>query len=102
MSNPERDTKFQGFAKLLMDELGDQGFVFDGADDANREEHLEQIKLLIARRAYDFMEHVIGYLSSYEYDVAICDQDLIDCIPDMTMFHKDNNSDERRDTTRDC
>lgn len=86
---PQRDTKFQGFAKLLMDELGDQGFVFEGADDINRDEQLEQIKLLIARRAYDLMGHVIGYLNSYEYDVATCDQDLIDCIPDMTRLPKE-------------
>lgn len=90
MSNPERDTKFQGFAKLLMDELGDQGFVFDGADDINRDEQLEQIKLLIARRAYDFACHNFNYTTESMTRMFV--DEAIEAIPDMTRWPKDSRN----------
>jgi hypothetical protein len=58
MTKNPRDTQFVPEAEVLLQQLGNAGFVFEGADDAHREEHLEQARLLIARWAYDFACHV--------------------------------------------
>lgn len=55
MSANPRETQFQGFAKLLFDELPWNDI--DILDAANRWE--ERWKAHIARRAYDLVEHVV-------------------------------------------
>lgn len=69
MENPERDTKFNIPAKLLIEEL-------KNADDPEK---------LLTGRLYDLASFVIANLSSYDYDAH--PWNLIDCIPDITDWN---------------
>lgn len=84
-----RDTQFRGFAKALLNELGDQGFVFEGADDADREQQLECIEQLIARRAYDLACHVIDNVSESQAACRevnfITSEEVVSDIPDLII-----------------
>ena len=59
MSTNDRDTKFAGFAKLLQDELNDawEHYMHNLAS-ISSEEYFQEIHQIIARRAYDLIEHV--------------------------------------------
>jgi hypothetical protein len=59
----ERDIHFQGFAKLLWDELlnaNKHGYI-DVSDDLMDEEWNDKYQQIIAQRAYDLMEHIMLY-----------------------------------------
>lgn len=62
MSNNQRDTQFQGFAKALWDELEqairqDPGFIPEGK--TGRDRYIPEWEGIIARRAYDLAIHVL-------------------------------------------
>ena len=71
----ERDAHFQGFAKLLYDELENlhyrRPFTPDG--------YVREVQTIIARRAYDLMIHTL-YHSRYDRTVPSVS------IPDMTAW----------------
>jgi hypothetical protein len=97
MSDSPRDTQFRRFAKLLLNELGDAGFIFEGADDSDRDQQLVLIKKIITRRAYDLVNHsvhelkILGAFEAGEYmdDYGHFSEDMIAPIPDMTEWPKE-------------
>ena len=71
----ERDTHFQGFAKLLWHEVRKTSFDSPGFSEYQQlERHLQ---LLIAQRAYDLMEHIMLYAPAAP-------------VPDMTEWPADS------------
>jgi hypothetical protein len=83
-----RNTQFSGFAKLLMNELlGDAGYI-----DVCRHgdaEAIEEMEETIARRAYDFVLHVVSNIvpndiqqSTNQKSIA----EIVETIPDMTKW----------------
>jgi hypothetical protein len=90
MSDNTRDIQFQGFSRSLMNELGDEGFVFEGSDDPDQEERLKQIQLIIARRAYDLVEHTIDQIT-VDIRELFSDRELLERIPDMDELPKESN-----------
>lgn len=100
MSDNTRDTQFAGFAKLLLDKLGDGGFVFEGADDPDREEQLTRIQTLLARRAYDLVGHTVGYSLEYLRECGIglsgsMNSRITPSIPDMTELPSEVTQDKK-------
>lgn len=73
----DRDTQFQGFAKLLMSELlthfGD----------------FEDMERIIARRAYDLVEHTIEHMRPYIYGEQVAGQECVSDVPDLTEWAKE-------------
>ena len=60
MNENERDTQFQGFAKLLLQELFGPGYkACEG--NAGTAEGLRELEQIIAQRAYDLMDHIMLY-----------------------------------------
>lgn len=84
----ERDTHFQGFAKLLMPEL-DSLFIllyqaYAMGDMAKRDEYSQRIQTLLAERGYDLVSHSLEYSQD---DVYWPPQELIkEYVPDMTAW----------------
>lgn len=97
MSNNQRDTQFQGFAKALWDELEqairqDPGFIPEGK--SGRDQYIPVWQEIIARRAYDLVEHTVGYSLEYLHE---CGREMpggmkkriVPSIPDMTELPKE-------------
>ena len=80
MSENERDTKFQGFANLLLVEIY-RNFGHSIEEGVNE----EQLRLLIARRAYDLVKHTIWNINPSHLDTLLCDE-IPARIPDMDDF----------------
>jgi hypothetical protein len=81
MSN--RDAQFQNFAKLLMQDLLSENRVYANIVEGYG---LEESQEIIARRAYDFAQHV---LNSFELgDLETCDgrDEILFNIPDLTEW----------------
>jgi hypothetical protein len=79
----ERNTKFQGFAKLLYEELATLPYIpLEGKG------YSERMKQIIARRAYDLAVHVISNLSTYEYEV-LSPTEAVAMTPDLTEWPKE-------------
>lgn len=74
MSNSERDTKFQGFAKALDEEI-QNAILGMSVDEWTPTRSAKLRKDIIARRAYDFACHVVDSGSPH-----ICH------VPDMTAW----------------
>ena len=84
-----RDTHFQGFAKLLWDELVElnkggyidvSSYFDDGIDPTN-------YRLLIAQRAYDLVAHALeDILPYYTYDEFKEWQEYANDVPDLTAW----------------
>jgi len=85
MSNP-RDTQFQGFAELLINDLFGDGFPTEGYRTS------EDTKKLIAQRGYDFACYVMSYVSesmAAELDIGfVTSQECISEVPDLTEWPK--------------
>lgn len=83
MNDPERDTKFQGFAKLLTDELIQQTPL--GISD--------EVEKIIARRAYDLVDFAIFHIAvEMSKDSAVMflpRSDVVKYIPDITELPKE-------------
>lgn len=92
----KRDTQFQGFAKLLYDELYDQFYNLrcqeEDMDYMGRNKEAEQtrkeIKITIARRAYDLAYHAAFYIDERDCDVFGF-EGAMQRIPDMTELPKE-------------
>jgi len=88
----ERDIHFQGFAKLLLEEIMNNNDVwFDTSDDTFKEDW----QLLIAQRSYDLVYSLVenAYQPAYEkgayrgsYPLHEQIQKAIDILPDFTEF----------------
>jgi len=83
MSTNERDTHFQGFAKLLLEDLGyDISQLMDEtADSGDYEGHM---RLIIAQRAYDFLvssHYHTAMLATWEES-----KERVALVPDMTEW----------------
>lgn len=109
--NP-RDTQFQGFAKLLSDELYpefrtlDYAVMMSGtiarveARDREIKQAEENIHDLIARRAYDLVAHILKNADPIDLDisgnyVSISDEDAaqrIANLPDLTEFSDESEA----------
>jgi hypothetical protein len=95
MSDNARDTQFQGFAKLLVGELfnddvlGDYGFIGGRERYADLDYDLNICELLIARRAYDLVNHAIGEFIPRSEDSS---EEYVKRIPDMTELPKEQNN----------
>ncbi len=105
MNENERETHFQGFAKLLFDDLSQLGLValidlrnFPDHPDRALEMQAGMVQLtqqIIARRAYDLVDHVLNSLVDdhlgIDYDLHYWPNDqLIDeYIPDLTEWPKE-------------
>lgn len=74
-----RDTQFQGFAKLLTDELVQQTPL--GISD--------EVEKIIARRAYDLVEHTLEHAETIAFDRLSIDEHVERLIPDMTKLPKE-------------
>jgi hypothetical protein len=85
MSTNDRSTHFLGFADLLIEEL----MSFQDMDDRPR------ARTVIAARAYDLVQHTIGYSLEYLHE---CGHELSGgmgkriqpTIPDMTTWPEEN------------
>ena len=86
----ERDTKFAGFASLLMRELGREAIKPD--HDWNSQSGVVALEQIIAQRAYDLVDHVLNSLVNdhlgIDYDLHHWpNEQLIDeYIPDLTQW----------------
>lgn len=87
----ERDTHFQGFAKLVAQEIGSNfGIIFDTAYKPE-EAYLERISQIIAQRAYDLVFHLLGKSDPLYLDMSgyHTDEDIhqnIAHLPDLTQW----------------
>jgi hypothetical protein len=97
MSNNARDEQFKGFAGMLAKELRDQGLLDIGnttkpLTDPPIDLEYEKIKHIIARRAYDLVDHAIG--SMEPIDLQCCESyvEVVQGIPDMTELPKEQDS----------
>ena len=78
--NSNRDTQFQGFAKLLLEEL--QAIEVEGLkNNWNNIDIYRRQREAIARREYDFAVHVVENVSAYS----------VSSIPDMTELPKEQD-----------
>ncbi len=82
MSTNERDTHFQGFAKLLWHEVRKTSFDSPGFSEYQQlEKHLQ---LLFAQRAYDLVEYVLGQFPVPHTPGGV--RDSIHWLQDMTVW----------------
>jgi hypothetical protein len=84
-----RDTQFQGFAKLLAEELKahgllDIGNAFKPLLDIPVDLDYEKVKQIIARWAYDLVEHAMREIELADLECCEHREDLVQEIPDMT------------------
>ena len=81
----ERNTHFAGFAKALWQELlaVDEGHI--DISDYNRidEEMMEQYRAIIARRAYDLVQHTILNIGPADLDM-LTTEECVQRVPDLT------------------
>ncbi len=97
----ERDTKFQGFANLLFPEVSKLFFTMYAYIEEHRPiEEIDsvenEIRTLIAQRAYDLAVYIIENLSlhdiepytyeSYKAEIAEDNNDPLSHIPDLTEW----------------
>lgn len=91
MSTNPRETQFQGFAKLLFDELNTQSllaFPTMYGPDHTPEQHKELkalIEHIIAQHAYDLVKHAVEECESQEsaFEARMTSEALLRNIPDM-------------------
>jgi len=83
MSDNTRDTQFQGFAKLLLDEMDNVDGIYI---DTYLEHWREAWQDIIARRAYDLVKH--AQADPKDLDV-LGFEEAIGRIPDMTELPKE-------------
>jgi hypothetical protein len=86
MSDNPRDTQFQGFAKVLLDELCEASIVM--VETPFQDDWREEWEVTIARRAYDLVSHTIRNTSSRDLDVLDYDE-IPPRIPDMLELPKE-------------
>jgi hypothetical protein len=80
----ERDTHFQGFARLLWTAIVQSP---EWPYISLSEEEIQQAENIIAQRAYDFAKHVLD--ETTEYDLWIfkqSDEGLENIVPDLTEW----------------
>jgi hypothetical protein len=91
VSDNLRDTQFSGFATLLLDELVED--MLGGVPIMIGSYAYDDMKEIIARRAYDLVEHSIRYvamLMANDSEVMfIPRQDGADFVSDMTEWPKE-------------
>jgi hypothetical protein len=81
-----RDIQFKGFAKALWDEL-ETNIDFIPESAKHRATFLPIVEGIIARRAYDLVEHTLDNATSrYDMDVIY----HVDTIPDLTSFEPES------------
>lgn len=78
--NNERDTHFQGFAKLFADELDQIDLVI-----MKRRDWQQQARQLITQRAYDLIRHTIEYVKTEVYYGNFVTWADASDIPDLTQ-----------------
>lgn len=77
----DRDTQFAGFTKALLKEMLEQT-QWEGMDfNSDDTEEVEKYSLIIARRAYDLVDHAVKY--GCKHGIIFCP---IEQIPDLTEF----------------
>ena len=84
--NNERDTKFLGFAALVIEDLS-ADIVSIAIDEDVNVDNLEHMGYIIAQRAYDLVEHSIGtaeFMKAIDYREDI--HRALDSIPDLTEW----------------
>ena len=90
--NP-RDTQFQGWAKLLLDELlGDWEFGYIDVSRRREPQECAEMETIMARRAYDLVEHVIGNIVPDDLLERTDKKSIAEVacsIPDMTQWPKE-------------
>lgn len=94
MSESARDTQFKGFANLLMQEIDEQvgavtqwGVEHDIDDQAKIGQELaSRWQTVIARRAYDLVQHTLNHAPMTEYYADVED------IPDLTELPKEQEA----------
>jgi hypothetical protein len=91
MSN--RDTQFQSFAKLLLDELVADGSIeIDTGWDTEDSKAYDDAQAIIARRAYDLAVHVLNSQHEISVSASTAEERLYCSIPDMTELPKEQES----------
>jgi hypothetical protein len=86
----QRDTQFQGFAKLLFEEL--QAIEIEGLKNSwNNLDVYRRQREAIARRAYDLARHAALHIDEQACDV-LGFEDAMQRIPDMTELPKDRQN----------
>ncbi len=86
MSEDTRSTQFRQFAELLFEELKPDITLLIVELGRKKQEDIAHAEAIIeqhlAERMYDFAQHVIGSLSSYDYEISDDKADLIWLVPD--------------------
>ena len=77
MSTNPRDTQFQGFAKLLFDELNviHQGkWIYMDVEDEDSAEDISEYVTIISRRVYDLAQFIVSqaYKEDLKPDEILC------------------------------
>lgn len=93
-ANHVRNTQFQGFAKLLVEELTSleldyMGVVLDESGGNFNRYYRTEWEKIIARHAYDLAKHIIEHTEHKDLDVLSPDEH-VQRIPDITR--EDNNA----------
>jgi hypothetical protein len=85
MSSNERDTKFLGFANLVLQDLSDD-IVRIATDENTNIDNIEHIGRIIAQRAYDLVEHATKhiYKDAIYTQAPSYDKCMLAIVPDMT------------------
>jgi hypothetical protein len=99
-AKPVKDTQFQGFAKLLVDELTSLELMYGGVaiDEASimSRYYREAWETIIARGLYDFAKHTMshvgqGMAAENEGGPKYLEENMR-CIPDMTEWPKETKA----------
>ena len=85
MSDNTRDTQFQGFAKLVWEEIANKFGEWWETDAAFTS---DQSRDIIARRAYDLVKHTIENTAHIDLDRELPEDHAL-LIPDMTELTKE-------------
>lgn len=86
----ERDTHFQGFAKLLLEELLQDGEVWIDTGNPHWRDEWERT---IAQRAYDLAHHTILNVSHIDLD-RLDMHEIVERTPDPIKWTEEGVSDE--------
>ncbi len=91
MSKNPRDTQFHDFAGLLLEEMLEQrkgDWINFNADDT---EAFDEYSAIIARRAYDLVEHAISTMNPIAFQCSKDDDEIIHAVPDLSAWPKEES-----------
>lgn len=91
MSENPRDTQFKGFASLILGEMLQASKTYSGLIDSESSTWQEAMQQIIARRAYDLIEHTICSENPIAHQ-CMSEDEIVASIPDLTEWPKEQEA----------